>query len=91
MPNEFIARNGVISQKDITVASGSVAVGVTTNNASAKVQIDSTTQGFLVPRMTVTQRTEISTPATGLMVYQTDGTEGFYVYVSTGWKSLTMV
>jgi hypothetical protein len=60
-------------------------------NASAAFQINSTTQGFLPPRMTEAQRVAISTPATGLMVYQTDGTEGVYVYTSTGWRSLTMV
>ena len=70
---------------------GQVGVGVTSINASAKVQIDSTTQGFLPPRVTQAQRTAIASPATGLMVYQTDGTEGMYVYTSAGWKSLTMV
>ena len=54
-------------------------------NASAKVQIDSTTQGFLPPRMTNAQRTAIATPAVGLMVYCTDATEGLYIYKSTGW------
>ena len=70
---------------------GVLTIGTVSPNASAKVQIDSTTQGFLPPRMTSAQRTAISTPATGLMVYQTDGTEGVYVYTSAGWKSLTMV
>ena len=40
-------------------------------NSSAKVQIDSTTKGFLPPRMTTTQKTSISTPASGLVVYDT--------------------
>ncbi len=53
--------------------------------ASAKVQIDSTTQGFLPPRMTNAERTAIASPAVGLMVYCTDATEGLYVYKSTGW------
>lgn len=63
------------------IASSSFANAV----ASAKVQIDSTTQGFLPPRMTNAQRTAIATPAVGLMVYCTDATEGLYVYKSTGW------
>jgi len=37
--------------------------------ASARLQVDSTTQGFLPPRMTTTQRNAIGSPATGLMVY----------------------
>ena len=62
-----------------------------TIDPSAKLQVDSVTQGILVSRMTNAQRTAIVTPAVGLLVYQTDGTEGFYVNTSTGWKSLTMV
>jgi hypothetical protein len=41
---------------------GSVGVGVLGNNASARLQVDSTTQGFLPPRMTTTQRDAIATP-----------------------------
>jgi hypothetical protein len=70
---------------------GSLGIGATSINASAKVQIDSTTQGFLPPRMTSAQRTAIGTPATGLIVYQTDSVEGLYVYSGGSWKSLTMV
>jgi len=60
-------------------------------NASALLQMDSTSKGFLPPRMTSTQRGAIATPATGLVVYQTDSVEGLYVYTSSGWKALTMV
>jgi hypothetical protein len=41
--------------------------------------------------MTAAQRTAIATPATGLIVYQTDSVEGLYVYSGASWKSLTMV
>jgi hypothetical protein len=37
--------------------------------ASAKMQIESTTKGFLPPRMTTTQKNAIATPATGLQIY----------------------
>jgi hypothetical protein len=56
-----------------------------TINASAQLQVDSTVQGFLPPRMTNAQRTAISSPAVGLIVYCTDLVEGLYVYKSTGW------
>lgn len=69
----------------------SVGFGISTPNASAKVQIDSTTQGFLPPRGTNAQRTAIASPAVGLVFYCTDATEGLYIYTSSGWKSLTMV
>jgi hypothetical protein len=60
-------------------------------NASARLQVDSTTQGFLPPRMTSAQRTAIASPATGLIVYQTDGVEGLWLRTSTGWVELTVV
>ena len=66
--------------------------GTTTFNASAILQADSTTQGFLPPRMTAAQRAAITTPSVGLVVYQTDGTEGLYIYTNAnGWKSLAIV
>jgi hypothetical protein len=65
---------------------GAIGIGTsTTLSASAKVQIDSTTQGFLPPRMTNAERTAIASPAVGLMVYCTDAVEGLYIYKSTGW------
>ena len=53
--------------------------------ASAVLEVVSTTKGFLPPRMTSAQRLAISSPATGLMVYQTDGTEGLYIKKSGAW------
>jgi hypothetical protein len=35
--------------------------------------------------MTEAQRISISSPALGLMVYQTDGSDGVYVYKASGW------
>jgi hypothetical protein len=55
-------------------------------HASAKLQLDATTQGFLPPRMTNAQRLAIASPAIGLIVYCTDMVEGLYVNKSTGWQ-----
>jgi hypothetical protein len=64
----------------------SLGVGLSGYNlASAILQADSTTKGFLPPRMTNAQRTSISSPAVGLMVYCTDAVEGLYINKSTGW------
>lgn len=47
-------------------------------DSSAIVDFESTTQGVLIPRMLESERTLIANPATGLLVYQTDGNAGFY-------------
>lgn len=65
---------------------GSLGIGTTSPSASAILQADSTTKGFLPPRMTNAQRTAISSPAVGLLVYQTDAAEGTYEYISSGWR-----
>ncbi|MEA3480228.1 MAG: hypothetical protein U9R60_18740, partial [Bacteroidota bacterium] len=61
----------------------------TTGEASAVMDIKSTNGGFLAPRMTQAQRNAIVSPATGLLVYQTDGTSGFYQYDGSTWSTLT--
>ena len=49
-------------------------------DASAILDVKSVTQGMLTPRMTMADRDAISAPVTGLLIYQTDGTPGFYVF-----------
>ena len=48
-----------------------IGVGTTTPNASAKLEVNSTVQGFLPPRMTTVQRDAILSPAAGLTIYNT--------------------
>jgi hypothetical protein len=67
------------------VAAGGIFIGSGSVNASSVLQADSTTQGFLPPRMTNAQRLAIATPAVGLIVYCTDVVEGLYINKSTGW------
>ena len=62
-----------------------IAASAGAANASAQLEVVSTTRGFLPPRMTNAQRTAIASPAVGLMVYCTDAVEGLYIYKSTGW------
>lgn len=54
-------------------------------DGSAMLDVKSTEKGMLIPRMTSTQRQAISTPAEGLMVYQTDGLPGFYYFDGSNW------
>ncbi len=56
-----------------------------TPDASATLDVSSTNGGLLVPRMILTQRNAITTPATSLLIYQTDNTPGFYYYNGTAW------
>ena len=65
-----------------------VGVGTTTPDASSALDITSTTKGLLIPRMTAAQRDAISSPAIGLMIYQTDGTVGFYYYNGSSWAEV---
>ena len=58
--------------------SQTVGIGTTTPDQSAQLHINSTDKGLLVPRMTAADRASIIQPATGLIVYQTDGSQGFY-------------
>jgi hypothetical protein len=48
-----------------------VGIGTITPHSSAKLDVTSTTQGFLPPRMTTTQRNAISNPAAGLTIFNT--------------------
>jgi hypothetical protein len=78
-----------ISSTGVSI-NGNLITGGTSVNASAQLQVDSTTKGFLPPRQNQTQRNAIASPAEGLIVYQTDGVAGLYVYSGGSWKSLTM-
>lgn len=57
-----------------------------TLSASAALQVESTTRGFLPPRMTTTQRTGIVTPAAGLVVYDTTDNR-HYGYNGSTWNA----
>jgi hypothetical protein len=71
---------------NVDASQESVGIGVETPDASAVLEVASTTKGFLFPRMDESQRITLTESAVqGLMVYQTDGDEGIYIYKSFGW------
>ena len=85
--NVGLGSNSVVlgnSSITLTGLRGQVGVNTTSPNNSAQLQVDSTTKGFLPPRMTTTQRTSITTPAEGLMVYDTT-TKTPWFYNGTDW------
>lgn len=65
------------------VVEAQTGIGTITPDASAKLEVAATNKGLLIPRMTSAQRAAIPLPANGLIVYQTDGTIGFYVNAGT--------
>jgi hypothetical protein len=71
-------------------AQNGVAINPTGADAdnSAMLDVSAANKGILVPRMTAQQRTNILNPAKGLLVYQNDGTEGFYYFDGTAWTRL---
>lgn len=71
--------------------SGNVGVGTATPDASAQLELNSTTSGFLMPRMTEAQRDAIPNPAEGLSVYVTDGAlPGINYFDGTQWVRLVI-
>lgn len=64
----------------------SIGNGTTIADASSIMDIGSTTRGILPPRMTTTQKNAISSPAEGLMVYDTT-LHKLYVYDGTTWQA----
>lgn len=63
--------------------------GTFTDVASSRLTVNSTTQGFLPPRMTTTQKNAISSPAAGLVVYDT--TLNKLCVYTTAWETITSI
>lgn len=83
----------------VTLTHAQVGIGTSNVNTSARLQIDATNKGFLPPRVTLTGTADvstISTPATGLLVYNTatsgtspsNVTPGFYYYDGAKWQRI---
>jgi len=70
----------------ITNAQVGIGVSVANIEPSAQLEVKSTNKGLLTPRMNEAQKNAINNPAAGLLVYQTDGTSGFYYYEGNVWK-----
>ena len=67
-----------------------IGINNETPDASAVLDVTSTTAGFLMPRMTNAQRQAISNPAAGLQVFVTDFNGGsVMLYNGTEWGTLS--
>ncbi len=72
-----------------TASSQGVAINTDDSDADASAILDvkSTDQGMLIPRMTSTQRDDITIPATGLMIFDTSE-NGFFYYDGADWVAV---
>jgi hypothetical protein len=87
MKQKFLFFVAVILSSIFVNAQNNLGIGTATPDVSAKLEISSTTQGMLVPRMTTTARNAIVTPAKGLMVYDST-VKAFYYHNGTAWGAV---
>ena len=71
---------------------GNIGIGTLQPDESAILDMESSDQGVLIPRLTTFQRNTIVNPKNSLMIYQTDGSPGFYYNsgnaTETNWKKV---
>jgi hypothetical protein len=67
---------------------GEVGIGTATPDNSSQLEVSATDKGLLIPRVTTAQMNAISTPATNLLVFNTD-LEGLYRYDGANWVALS--
>lgn len=74
----------------LTIKNGQTGIGTSSPHSSAKLDISSTTQGFLPPRMKEAERNAIPTPVAGLIVWCTDcgGTGELQVHSGSAWTNM---
>lgn len=85
---QTLAHDGTDWQASSTITNrnNQVGIGTSSPNNSAVLDIQSNSKGVLLPRLLEAQRNAISSPATGLLVFQSDGVSGFYFYNGTAWQ-----
>ena len=72
-----------LDESDAVFTTGSLGIGVDPPSSTALLDVASTTKGLLAPRMTTVQRLAITSPANGLIVYDTD-VKSLEVYDAVG-------
>lgn len=80
--NDEEARSNALT----VLRNGNTGIGTTTPAPSALLEISSTSKGFLPPRMNTSQRNAITSPATGLTIYNTSS-NAYEVYNGSAWYS----
>lgn len=71
---------------------GNVGINNPTPHAKSLLDLTSSDKGLLTPRLSAAQRTAMfpapDATGKGMLVYQTDGTQGFYYYDGAAWVML---
>jgi hypothetical protein len=75
------------TEQMIITPTGQIGIGTTSPNPSAILDIVSNTTGILIPRLTTSQRNSISSPAQGLLIFNTSS-NSFEYYDGTSWQTI---
>ncbi|MDO7877800.1 tail fiber domain-containing protein [Hymenobacter sp. ASUV-10] len=89
-PFSFVGRYGLallllVAAPVARAQTSGVGIGTTTPAAAAALDITATDKGLLIPRLDSAQRAGIAAPPDGLMVFQTDGRQGFWYAIGGSW------
>jgi len=76
--------SGVAAPANGAIIEGQVGIGASAPDVSSALEINSNSKGILIPRMTTSERAAISSPATGLMVYDTSLNQ-FWYFNGSSW------
>jgi microcystin-dependent protein len=88
MKIKTLLASGLLFCNLVTMAQVAVNTDGSSPNASAMLDVKSSTKGILIPRMTAVERGLIASPVAGLLVYQTNAPAGYYYYTGTAWKQM---
>ena len=66
-----------------------VMVGTNSVDPSSAFTVASSTKGVLLPKLTQSERDLISNPSSGLLIFQTDNSPGFYYFDGVEWVNLS--
>jgi len=66
----------------------SIAPSVVPPHQSAMLDVQASSKGVLIPRMSQAARNNIQDPAESLLIYQTDNEPGYYFYQNGTWQPL---
>jgi hypothetical protein len=85
MKHLYLLAAGLLATTASRAQTGSIGIGTTTPNPKAALDISATDKGLLIPRMDSATRAGIAAPPDGLMVFQTDGRQGFWYAMNNAW------